>query len=241
MDVLVAGVCAGATLLLLVARLVTCDRRRRALEAELLDVHRRHDAEVGRLASLALHDALTGLPNRVLLLDRLRHALRSQNRRGGRVGVLFLDLDGFKAVNDGYGHAVGDEVLATVASRLRQAVRAGDTPARLSGDEFVVVCEGVEDDAALARAATRLERAVAAPFEVAGRTVVLGVSVGRALHEAAPDCSAVRRSGEPESHTASRLLARADHEMYDVKRGRQLRLAELGVLNQLAARSVPSY
>ena len=190
-------------LALVVAGLVLALHRsragRQALALELADVHRRHDREVERLSGLALHDALTGLPNRVLLLDRLRHALQSQDRRGGGVGVLFLDLDGFKAVNDGFGHAVGDDVLATVAARLRTAVRAGDTPARLSGDEFVVVCEGVEDDLALQRAAARLERAVGAPFEVAGHTVVLGVSVGRALNP-----SADHRGGQPRGQPAAR-------------------------------------
>lgn len=232
MDVVLT--CACVTLTTLLAVLAVTSQRgaraRRAVVAELADVHRRHDLEVERLAGLALHDGLTGLPNRVLLLDRLRHALLSQDRRGGHVGVLFLDLDGFKAVNDGYGHAVGDDVLATVAARLRSAVRAGDTPARLSGDEFVVVCEGVDDDLALARAAARLEQAVAAPFEVNGRQVVLGVSVGCALR--------ARGGTEPATHVASRLLAQADHAMYDVKRARQLRLAELGLLNQRAARSV---
>jgi diguanylate cyclase (GGDEF)-like protein len=189
----------------------------------------RHRAELASVSDLALHDPLTGLPNRVLLLDRLRHALRSQLRRAGCVGLLFLDLDGFKAVNDGYGHAVGDEVLALVGSRLRGAVRSGDTAARLSGDEFVVVCEGVDGPAGLALAASRLESALAAPMrlvtEGGDRTVCLGVSVG----------AVVAHPGA----TAEDLLQQADARMYDVKRERQLRLAEMGVLNRLAASLAP--
>ena len=226
MDVVLAALCAA-----LIATIVLARRERRHLTASLAATELRYASELEHLSSLALHDALTGLPNRVLLQDRLRHALSARTRRGGHVGVLFLDLDGFKAVNDGYGHGVGDEVLATVAARLRGSVRAGDPPARLSGDEFVVVCEGVDDLAALHGAASRLEQAVAAPIVLGERTICLGVSVGAVLYE--PDAR------ETASHAAARLIAAADSRMYDVKRGRQLRLAEMGVLNQAAARSVP--
>jgi diguanylate cyclase (GGDEF)-like protein len=226
MDVALAVLCAA-----LVLGLLACSHERQRLALLLTALRAEHAGELEQLAELALHDALTGLPNRVLLHDRLRHALQAETRRGGHVGVLFLDLDGFKAVNDGYGHAVGDEVLATVAARLRTSLRAGDTPARLSGDEFVVVCEGVEDGVALLGAAARIEAALSAPIVLGGRTLVLGVSVGAVLHDPA--------GGEAPSHAAARLLAAADSRMYDVKRDRQLRLAEMGLLNQLAARSAP--
>ena len=225
MDVLLGCLAAALLTSLWFAR-----RERRHTAALLEATQSRHAAELERLSGLALHDPLTGLPNRVLLHDRLRHALSSSSRRGGQVGVLFLDLDGFKAVNDGYGHAVGDEVLATVAQRLRASVRAGDTPARLSGDEFVVVCEGVDDELALAGAALRLERAVAAPMVLGDRTITLGCSVGAVLHHATV--------GETVSHAATRLVSAADQRMYDVKKERHLQLAELGVLNQLAVRSL---
>ena len=225
MDVTLGCLCAALVTSLWFAR-----RERRQAAALLEATQSQHAAELEHLSGLALHDALTGLPNRVLLHDRLRHALSSQSRRGGQVGVLFLDLDGFKAVNDGYGHAVGDEVLATVAQRLRASVRAGDTPARLSGDEFVVVCEGVDDEHALAGAALRLERAITAPMVLGERTITLGCSVGAVLHEAAV--------GETVSHAAARLISAADHRMYDVKKERHLQLAEMGVLNQLAVRSL---
>jgi diguanylate cyclase (GGDEF)-like protein len=227
MDVVLVALCAALLVAVLLAR-----RERQSLAVSLAATEARYASELEHLAGLALHDALTGLPNRVLLQDRLRHALQAQGRRGGHVGVLFLDLDGFKAVNDGYGHAVGDEVLCTIASRLRGAVRVGDTPSRLSGDEFVVVCESVEDVVALQGAASRLEAAVSAPIVLGDRTICLGASVGAVLYE--PD------SRETPSHAAARLVAAADSRMYDVKRARQLRLAELGLLNQLAARSAPS-
>ena len=201
-------------------------RHRTALAEALAKADARHSADLQAVSALALHDPLTCLPNRVLLLDRLRHALSSQGRRGGQVGVLFLDLDGFKAVNDGYGHAAGDEVLRVVAARLRQAVRSGDTAARLSGDEFVVVCEGVDGPAALAVASSRLESALAAPMHLDGRTISLGVSVGASLAVA--------------GHSAEDVLRMADTRMYDVKRARQLRLAELGVHNRLASAAAPA-
>ncbi len=223
---LVLAVCC-AVLAAAVAQLL---RERRTVAACLATAREEHERELQRLQSLALHDALTGLPNRTLLQDRLRHALSSQSRRGGRVGVLFLDLDGFKAVNDTYGHGTGDEVLAVVASRLRAAVRGGDTPARLAGDEIVIVCEGVEGPEALAAAAVRIEKAVSAPMVLGDRPIVLGVSVGSVLHGASIH--------ETPSHAANRLLAAADQSMFEVKRARQLALVEMGVLNQQAARSV---
>ena len=104
----------------------------------------------------ALHDPLTGLANRTLLRDRLEHALARSAREDLPTGVLFIDLDEFKDVNDRYGHAAGDAVLVELAGRLRAAVRPADTVARLGGDEFIVVCEHVDRDAALALGA-RLE------------------------------------------------------------------------------------
>ena len=228
MDVLVGALALGCLGLSAAVWRVRGDRR--VVRARLEQAREAHARELARLQGLALHDALTGLPNRTLLGDRLRHALSSQSRRGGRVGVLFLDLDGFKAVNDTYGHGTGDQVLALVADRLRGSVRSGDTPARFAGDEFVVVCEGVDGPEALAVAAARIERAVSAPMALGDKVICLGVSVGSVLHGASIH--------ETPALAAERLLAAADQAMFAVKRSRQLALVEMGALNQLAAKSV---
>jgi diguanylate cyclase (GGDEF)-like protein len=148
----------------------------------------------------AVHDPLTGLPNRTLLRDRLEHALALSQRSGRATGVLFLDLDNFKQVNDLYGHATGDAVLVEFGRRLRTAVRPGDTVARLGGDEFVVVCEQVDEQVALALG-RRLEAAVAASLVVEGVAHELSASVGIALGFADPDA----------------LLANADAAVYRAK------------------------
>jgi len=140
-----------------------------------------------RMRHEAVHDPLTGLANRTLLRDRLEHALaRSQREEECATGVLFVDLDNFKQVNDAYGHAAGDAVLVELGRRLRAAVRPADTVARLGGDEFVVVCEEVdaEDVLMLAR---RLLAAISAPLEVAGVEYELTASIGLALGRTDPD------------------------------------------------------
>ena len=160
---------------------------------------RERDEQIAALTRQVLTDPLTGLANRALVLDRLRAAARAV-RSGTGFGVLYLDLDGFKAVNDRFGHAVGDDLLAAVANRLRDAVRTDDTAGRMSGDEFVVVCEGLDGPRALEAARRRVQDALGRPY--AGGTVV-GVSVGAALW-----------AGEqPED-----LLRLADERMYACKR-----------------------
>ena len=153
------------------------------------------------LAHRAAHDPLTGLPNRTLLTDRLAGAV-DRARAGGETGaVLFCDLDRFKAVNDTYGHDVGDQVLRVVAARLDEQVRPGDLVARLGGDEFVVVAEQVSDAEAhgLAR---RLEDAVAAPITVDAVTVTLTVSVGTARLTGAGEVSGLLRAADVAMFTA---------------------------------------
>ena len=117
-----------------------------------------------RMRHDALHDPLTGLANRTLLCDRLDHALAQSEREDGETGVLFVDLDNFKQVNDMHGHAVGDELLAALGGRLQTAVRPADTVARMGGDEFVVVCEHADETGTLALA-DRLETAIAVPVD----------------------------------------------------------------------------
>jgi diguanylate cyclase (GGDEF)-like protein len=174
----------------------------------------------------ALHDPLTGLANRGLLMDKLGQALARARRRPGCVAVLFLDLDRFKVVNDSLGHAVGDEILVEVARRLEAVMGSADTVARLGGDEFVVLAEDVADvDQALALA-RRLRQAVAAPMAVAGgQRVVVTASVGVALSAPGVDFrdgdGDGAGDGESSVPTRSTLLWDADVAMYRAKdRGR---------------------
>ncbi len=154
----------------------------------------------------ALHDPLTGLPNRLLLSDRIEQALARSDRAGGGVVVMFLDLDLFKVVNDSLGHHAGDALLVEVATRLQAAVRSGDTLARFGGDEFVVVCEGVDGDE-VGALTSRITNALHHPFTSHQRHVTVTASIGVAL---ADDLS--------EPHT---LLRDADAAMYRAKaRGR---------------------
>lgn len=167
------------------------------------------------LEHLALHDPLTGLANRALLLDRLRLALESAGRTGGAVGVMFLDLDRFKLVNDTLSHAAGDALLLQVARRLTALLRPRDTLARLGGDEFVVVIDDLGSPAAAGTDPAEQERltamvqrvldAFAAPFEVAGRLTSVSCSLGVAV-------SRPGDGADPES-----LLRDADSAMYRAK------------------------
>jgi diguanylate cyclase (GGDEF)-like protein len=161
---------------------------------------RRRDED--RVRHEAVHDPLTGVANRTLLRDRLEHAIGRSQRTGGAIAVLFIDLDNFKQVNDAFGHATGDAVLVEVGRRLRTTVRPADTVARIGGDEFVVVCEALDEDSALALG-RRLQMAIRLPVEAGGVTHSLYASVGIAL-----------------GHTdADALLADADAAVYRAKAG----------------------
>jgi diguanylate cyclase (GGDEF)-like protein/PAS domain S-box-containing protein len=139
-----------------------------------------------RIRYEALHDPLTGLANRTLLRDRLEQALARSERGDGATGVLFVDLDDFKKVNDLYGHAIGDSVLIELGARLRAAVRPSDTVARMGGDEFVVICEQVDEGAAVALG-RRVQEAVEVPVMVRGVEHRVSASVGIALGHTDPE------------------------------------------------------
>ena len=170
-----------------------------------------------RLLHLAHHDALTGLPNRLLFEADLARSLQRARRQGQQIALLFVDLDCFKLVNDTLGHAAGDQLLRVIGARLRAAVRAEDAVARLGGDEFTVVLEEVGGVAGAALAAGKLLDAIAAPLALQGHTVSISASIGLALF---PDHGA----------DADALMHAADTAMYGAKRQgrRQCVLAEAG-------------
>ena len=162
-------------------------------------------AESRKLSHMAAHDSLTGLPNRALLKDRLSQAIHHAHRAQGRFAVIFLDLDRFKAVNDSLGHGAGDELLKTVADRLNACVREGDTVARISGDEFVLLIEDVgPGDDIVNEVAERVAAQLRTPFLIAGQELLVTGSIGISLY---PD------NGEE----AELLLMNADAAMYSSK------------------------
>ena len=133
------------------------------------------------LSQLARYDPLTGLPNRLLFRDRLAQAVQRIDRRDHVVALIFIDLDGFKAVNDRHGHAIGDRLLRAVAERLCSVVRRTDTVARLGGDEFTIILEGLRDPDDAARVAEKALLSLRAPFGLDGIEVNLGASLGVAI------------------------------------------------------------
>jgi len=160
------------------------------------------------LAHIARHDTLTGLPNRALFTDRLTQAIERHKRDGTCFALVYLDIDKFKTINDSLGHAVGDQLLAGFAARVRQCVRAVDTMARLGGDEFVLILEGPIAESGAAAVAGKIVAAMEAPFEFEGREVSITTSMGIALPQEKPV-------------SATEIGARADAALYQAKaRGR---------------------
>ncbi len=174
------------------------------------DITDRHQLEE-QLTHQAFHDALTGLANRALFRDRLGHAMARARGHGG-YGVLFIDLDDFKTVNDSLGHAAGDELLREMTGRLRLCLRDGDTAARLGGDEFAILLEDVDGDDHCTDIARRLLEALARPFEIHGTEVTTGASIGIAVGQAGP--------ASPED-----LMRNADLALYDAKNAGKNRYA----------------
>jgi diguanylate cyclase (GGDEF)-like protein len=173
--------------------------------------HHSHDRERREhelhLAYLASHDSLTNLPNRSLLMDRLEQAILRAKRDSSHLALLFLDIDRFKSVNDNYGHDAGDRFLMTTADTIRETIRAQDTLARLSGDEFIVLLERVERRGEVDRIAAKIKENIQATICQAYRDIGVGISIGSAMY---PDDGA----------DAYSLLRHADTAMYDTKRGR---------------------
>jgi diguanylate cyclase (GGDEF)-like protein/PAS domain S-box-containing protein len=176
---------------------------RQVSQGLLVDVTDRKRLE-SKLIHDALHDPLTGLANRVLLRDHLERALARRDRSGGSVGLLFIDLDDFKKVNDTYGHAAGDEILVRVAERLAGAVRAEDVVGRQSGDEFAVLRGRVGDEDDAIASAERMLRELRRPIQFGASSIVVGGSIGIAL-------------ASERSATAEDLLTQADAAMYAAK------------------------
>jgi diguanylate cyclase (GGDEF)-like protein len=170
---------------------------RDAQQAELAAAHKTKE----EFRNLAYHDDLTGLPNRSLLYDRLGIAIEHARRQTSQLAVLFLDLNGFKTVNDSLGHGSGDHLLVELAGRVRRCVRAGDTVARFGGDEFVVLLDGVTGAEDSARVAAKVLDAVQSPFQLDDHELSIGASVGLSLY---PD----------DGTSPDELVKQADAAMY---------------------------
>ena len=162
---------------------------------------KRQQANMGYLA---YHDPLTGLPNRLMLADRLEHALRSHIRNSMQLAVLFIDLDGFKAINDKLGHAIGDQLLQVISERFVSLLRSGDTVARLGGDEFVIVIESCRSRQGIVRIAKKLIATIAEPLHIDGYELEVRGSIGIAV-------------SPQDGHDTEAIMEAADQAMYRVK------------------------
>lgn len=159
---------------------------------------------LGHMRKIATHDNLTGLPNRHSFYEQMQHFLKNAERNNTTFAVMFIDLDGFKPINDALGHAAGDEVLKSVAKRLKQSVRQGDVVARIGGDEFVIILSAI-DAIYLLSVVRKIIDIIATPHTVAGKTVTLTSSVGVATYPGS-------------GRTVDELVAHADAAMYRSKR-----------------------
>lgn len=175
--------------------------------------HRKLRKQEGQLVSMAHYDALTGLPNRALLTDRLQQAIARIHRQGGRLALAFIDLDQFKPVNDQFGHEAGDRLLVEISRRMRGELREQDTLARLGGDEFVALIINVEGDRGLDSLLNRLLAAVSAPVELADTQVQVSASVGVTVYP-----QGNRLDGD-------QLIRQADQAMYRAKQSGKNRYA----------------
>lgn len=175
-------------------------QKRQILEQELTQM----TAQQQQTLHAAMHDPLTGLPNRVLFQDRLAHGIAQAKRHRWTLAVMFLDLDNFKAINDAYGHDTGDAVLLTIATRLKETTRTDDTVSRHGGDEFLYLLMEIEDDHGIATVAKKILNAVQLPCEVNGRMLEVNTSIGISIFP-------------KDGTTVVELIMRADAAMYRAK------------------------
>ncbi|MBE0550413.1 MAG: EAL domain-containing protein [Rubrivivax sp.] len=169
-----------------------------------LDISQQKEHEL-RLERVAHYDPLTGLPNRALLADRLRQAMVNAHRRNQKLALVFIDLDGFKAINDSHGHAAGDRLLVALAGRMTHGLRSGDTLARLGGDEFVAVLIDLKDDDAATPVVERVRAAAAQPVSIDGVVMQVTASLGMTFYPQVDDID------------ADQLVRQADQTMYQAK------------------------
>ncbi|MEO1184812.1 MAG: diguanylate cyclase, partial [Cyanobacteria bacterium J06636_27] len=168
------------------------------------DISQRKKTEA-ELIRNAFYDSITGLPNRVLFIDRLTQAFEhSKRRKNYCFGVLFLDLDGFKNINDQFGHGMGDKLLVDVSERLKSSLRGGDTVARFGGDEFAILLEDIKNVADATNVATRIQEELETPFDINERKILITASIGIALNRA-------------NHQEAMNVLDDADTAMYQAK------------------------
>ncbi|MGZ5779958.1 MAG: diguanylate cyclase domain-containing protein [Burkholderiaceae bacterium] len=170
------------------------------IEQQLNMAHRR-EAEA---RESAYYDELTGLPNRRLLNDRLQQEMARTNRQHNQVVLLLIDLDRFKAINDTFGHAAGDQLLCEVSTRLVKCIRASDTACRHGGDEFIVIMPELKDMQALEKVTNKIRACLEKPYLICGRELFVGASIGRAVYPA-------------DGTTGQRLIEKADADMYRIK------------------------
>ena len=181
----------------------------------------RLEQEVTQMRHFAYHDELTGLPNRSLLLDRLSQTVAQASRRNRQAAVLLLDLDGFKSVNDRYGHAAGDELLRRMARRLLASTRRADTTARYGGDEFIVLLPEIEGKKSATEVAQKIHARLTEPFVISGHSFAITACIGIAVYPM-------------DGTTPDELMERADIAMYAAK----TRLNSPGTSSRLASRSM---
>ena len=181
-------------------------------------------AQQALLEHIAHNDALTGLPNRLLLADRLKLAMHQASRRGQRLAVAYLDLDGFKSVNDAHSHEVGDRLLIALAQRMNEALRQGDTLARIGGDEFVAVLVDLPDDPSTLPVLQRLLQAAALPVHLGELTVQVSASIGVSVYP------------QDEEVDADQLVRQADQAMYEAKQSGKNRFHLFDAVQDRSAR-----